>query len=166
MAKQPNRIRNQASPAALDRIDRAILAALAKNARLSNKELAADLGLAQSSCLERVRRLIRDRVLRGFHADIDLGAIGIGLEAMVTIELARHSKSTYGTLREHLIQLPEVLGLFHVAGRHDFLVHLATRDVTHLRDFVVEKIAVRKEVGRVESNIVFEHVRTRGPLEG
>ena len=149
----------------MDRIDRAILAALAKNARLTNKELAAALGLAQSSCLERVRRLIGAGILRGFHADIDLSAIGIGLEAMMTLSLARHTQSSYRTLHDHLLALPEVLALYHVTGQHDFLVHLAARDVTHLRDFVVEKIATRKEVGRVETHIVFEHVRTRGPLE-
>src|SRR5439155_24362940 len=124
------------------RIGRTILVALANNARLTNQELAAALGLAQSSCLERVRRLIRTGVLCGFHADVDLSAIGMGLEAMVTIGLAAHTRSTYQTLRQHLLGLSEVLALYHVAGRHDFLVHLAARDVTHLRDFVVEKIAI------------------------
>lgn len=124
-----------------------------------------ELGLAQSSCLERVRRLVRAGVLRGFHADVDLGALGFGLEAMVTIGLVRHTQARYRSLRDYLLGLPEVLALYNVAGRHDFLVHLAARDVTHLRDFVVERIAVRREIGRVETNLVFEHVRTRGPLE-
>ncbi len=164
MPTPPNQLRNGPGFATLDRIDRAILGALANNARLSNKELAARLGLAQSSCLERVRRLVRTGALRGFHADIDLGALGIGLEAMVTLGLARHSRATYRALRAHLLGLSEVLALYHVAGGDDFLVHVAARDVTHLREFVVEHIAVRREVARVETHIVFEHVRGRGPL--
>ena len=67
----------------LDRTDCEILAELQKNARLSNKELAARIGLAPSSCLERVRRLASAGVLRGYHAQVDPGALGIGLEAMV-----------------------------------------------------------------------------------
>ena len=165
MARQSNEIQKRAPIPSLDRIDGAILAALAKNARLTNKELAGALGLAQSSCLERVRRLVRAGVLRGFHADIDLAAMGHALEAMVMVDLARHSQSTYRALREHLLGLAEVLDVYYVTGRHDFLVHVAARDVDHLRDFVVERIGTRKEVGRVETSIVFEHVRTRGPLE-
>jgi DNA-binding Lrp family transcriptional regulator len=76
----------------IDRIDGRILDELQKNARLSNKELAGRVGLAPSSCLERVRRLRRDGVPRGFHAEVDPGALGIGLQALIAVRLARHSR--------------------------------------------------------------------------
>ncbi len=63
----------------MDRIDGAILAALQNQGRLSNKELAALVGLAPSSCLERVRRLQDRGVILGFHAEVDPMAVGIGL---------------------------------------------------------------------------------------
>ena len=75
----------------LDRIDREILTALQKNARLSNKELAARMKVAQSTCLERVRRLRDDGILRGFHAEVDAKAVGVGLQAMIAVRLRRHS---------------------------------------------------------------------------
>ena len=67
----------------LDRIDREIVAALQNNARLSNKELAAAVGLAPSSCLERVRKLQDGGVLRGYHAEVDPAALGVELEVEV-----------------------------------------------------------------------------------
>ena len=63
---------------ALDRIDRGILTHLAKNARRTNKELAAEVGLSQSACLERVRRLTDLKIIRANHADVDPAAFGIG----------------------------------------------------------------------------------------
>ena len=86
-------IRNDADPAPLDRIDRAILAALQQNARLANKELSARVGLAESSCHERVKRLVQSGVLRGFHAEVDPRALGVGLQALVAVRLARHTSA-------------------------------------------------------------------------
>jgi DNA-binding Lrp family transcriptional regulator len=120
-------------PQALDRIDHEILAALQKNARLSNKELAAEVGLAPSSCLARVARLIRDGVLRGFHADVDPKALGIGLEALVFVRVVRHQSALMAGLWDHLISLPEVREVYYVAGSHDLVVHVVVRDVEHLR---------------------------------
>ena len=93
----------------LDRTDFEILAHLQKNARLSNKELAARVGLAPSSCLERVRRLVERRVLRGFHADVDPAALGIEIEAMIAVRLVRHSRKDVDQFRAHVMGLPEVV---------------------------------------------------------
>ena len=66
-----NSVRKTALPAALDQTDFAILDALQNNARLSNKELAAKVGLAPSSCLVRFRKLVKAKMIRGFYADVD-----------------------------------------------------------------------------------------------
>src|SRR5262245_15721273 len=139
-------------PQALDRIDHEILAALQKNARLSNKELAAAVGLAPSSCLTRVNRLIRDGVLRGFHADVDPKALGIGLEALVFVRVVRHQSALMEGLWDHLVTLPEVREVYYVAGSHDLVVHVAVRDVDHLRTLVAERIAGRSELGQLETS--------------
>ena len=73
----------------MDRIDDAILASLQKDGRISNKELAAAVGLAPSSCLERMRRLQERGVITGFRADVDPKAVGIGLQAFVFVRLAK-----------------------------------------------------------------------------
>ena len=83
----------------LDRIDRQLVAALRKNARLSNRELAAHVGLSASSCLERVRRLESRGVLRGYHADVDPRALGVGLQAVVAVRLSQHSRALVDAFR-------------------------------------------------------------------
>ena len=143
----------------LDRIDRAIVAALRKNARTSNKELAAGVGLAPSSCLERVRRLEARGVLRGYHAEVDAAALGVGLQAMVAIRLSRHSRAFVDSFREHALGTPEVRVVYHVAGASDFLLHVAVRDAEHLRELVLSAITVRPEVAHVETALIFEQVR-------
>jgi len=141
---------------ALDRTDFGIIAALQKDVRLSNKELAAKVGLSPSSCFERVRALRRAGVLAGAHAEIAPAAMGIGLQAFIAIRLARHSRDAFTTLRNRLLELDEVIGVYHVSGQTDILAHVAVRDIAHLRDTVVEKIATRKEVGATETSVIFE----------
>jgi DNA-binding Lrp family transcriptional regulator len=143
----------------LDRIDLRILTELQKDARLSNKELAARVDLAPSSCLERVRRLRSEGVLRGFHAEVDPRALGIGLQALIAVRLARHSRRRSDALRDRLCELPETLAVFHLAGRNDFLVQVAVHDVEHLRRFTLGEITDRDEVAHVETSLIFEEKR-------
>lgn len=143
----------------LDRIDFAILRALQNDARLSNKELAAKVGLAPSSCLARVKKLVDAGTLRGFHADIDPRALGIGLEALISVRLSQHSRELFESFRAHVLALPETVELFHVAGADDFLVHVAVRDADHLRDLALDAFTRRREVARLETSLVFEHSR-------
>ncbi len=144
----------------IDRIEFAILTALQKNARLSNKELAAQIGLAPSSCLERVRALTRSGVLQGAHAEVASDALGIGLEALVAIRLVKHSREAFRRLYAHLRSLPEVLLVFHVTGVNDLQVHVAVRDIHHLRSLIVESFAIRPEVDHCETAVIYELHRT------
>jgi len=143
----------------LDRIDFAILDALQNDARLSNKELAARVGLAPSSCLERVRRLRADGVLRGFHADASPEALGIGLEAMISVRLRVHSRAAFESFSDHLRTLPEAVAVYQLAGVDDFLVHVAVRDADHLRELAMDQFTARPEVERMETSLIFEHHR-------
>jgi DNA-binding Lrp family transcriptional regulator len=144
----------------LDRTDFALLRLLRKNARLANKDLAEKTGIAPSTALERVRRLREAGVIRGYHAEIAPAAVGITLQALVSIRLQRHSRAQVESFHDHLLGLPEVLAFYHVAGADDFLVHVGVRDSDHLRDFTLGAFAARSEVGHIETRLIFEFRRS------
>lgn len=144
---------------ALDRIDGEIVAALQNDSRLSNKELAARVGLAPSTCLERVRRLRASGVLRGFHADVDPKALGIGLQAFVAIRLGRHSREVYETFQTHVLSLDEVVATYHVAGSNDFMLHVVVRDPQHLQVLILDAFTTWDEVVHVETTLIYGHKR-------
>jgi DNA-binding Lrp family transcriptional regulator len=143
----------------LDRIDCEILTQLAKDARLSNKELAQRVGLAPSSALVRVQRLTEEGVLRGAHAEVDPDAMGIGLQAMIFIQIGRHGSSELEKFKAWVLTLREVMDLYYVGGSQDLLVHVAVRDTEHLRQVVAEQLSSREEVRHLETSIIFEHSR-------
>ena len=141
----------------LDRIDYQILGHFQKNARLTNKELAAAVGLAPSSCLSRVQRLRNDGILGEAHAAVAPEAMGIGLQALVAVRLRQHSRKHVKDFWNHALSLKEVLAVFHLSGGQDFLVHVAVRDTAHLRDLALDAFTARPEVAQIETSLLFDH---------
>jgi DNA-binding Lrp family transcriptional regulator len=146
----------------LDDTDRAILRALVDNARMSNKELAESAGIAQSTCLARVRALREAGVIRGFHADIDPKALGHDLQAMIAIRLQPHARGAMAQFTAELSRRPEVLEVYFVAGGNDFLVHVATASTDALRRFVGDRLNRDPAIAGTETNLIFEHTRAAG----
>ncbi|MCC6595095.1 MAG: Lrp/AsnC family transcriptional regulator [Rhodanobacteraceae bacterium] len=143
----------------LDRTDYYLLRLLRKNARLPNKDLAEKVGIAPSTALERIRRMRESRVLLGYHAEIAPQALGVALQAMVSVRLARHSRALVDGFHQHLLSLPEVLACYHVAGADDFLVHVGVRDSEHLRSFTLAAFTEREDVAHIETRLIFEFRR-------
>ncbi|MHA3703588.1 Lrp/AsnC family transcriptional regulator [Jatrophihabitans sp. YIM 134969] len=152
----PNAVRS----ATLDRVDRAILEHLARDARMPNNALAAAVGVAPSTCLGRVRALREAGVIRGFHADVDPVAIGRPLQAVVAVRVQAHARAQIATFAEQLAAAPEVLDVFFLAGADDFLVHVAARDTDDLREFVGVFLSGHPDVALTETNLVFQHIRS------
>ena len=140
----------------LDSTDLSILASLYEDARLTNKELASRVNLAPSSCLERVKKLQNDGIIRGSRMQLDTNALGGNLQAMVSVRLSNHNRTTVDQFTRELLPLKEVLSLYHMGGENDFLVHVTVTDTTHLRDFVFNAITARQEVNHVETALVYD----------
>jgi DNA-binding Lrp family transcriptional regulator len=143
----------------LDRTDRALVQALQKNARISNKDLAEQVGLAPSTCLERVRNLRTRGVIRGFHADVEPAALGHGAQALIAVRIRPHSRAIVDAFWEHVLELPEVTTIFHVSGSDDFLVQVGVPDVNGLRDFVLDRLTSRPEVAHLETHLIFAQAK-------
>lgn len=143
----------------LDEIDFAILAALQKDGRLSNKELANHIGLAPSSCLSRVRRLRESQILRGFHADVDPAALGVNLQALIFLQLAQHDRESYDGVWSYAHGRPELVAAWRIAGADDIMLHVAVRDTAHLHELTLN-LTSEVAIGKVETSLIFEHHRS------
>jgi DNA-binding Lrp family transcriptional regulator len=149
----------------LDRKDFEIIRLLQKNARLSNKEVAAAVRLAPSTCHERIKNLQTSGVIRGAHADIDLRAVGLTLEALFFIELAKHERAVVDRFMSETESIPEVRRAFLVSGHYDLVVHVAVKDIEHLRNLAFDRFTSQRVVVKIETSIVFDsRVRNELPI--
>jgi len=149
---------NDLRPESLDDTDRAILRLLALDARMPNNAVAEAVGVAPSTCHGRIRALRERGVIRGFHADIDPAALGLGLQAMIAVRLGAHNRDQIDTFVRDVPRLPGVVGVFHVAGADDYLLHIAVRDSDALRDFVLDHLTGHPAVRHTETSLIFAHL--------
>jgi DNA-binding Lrp family transcriptional regulator len=146
---------------AVDDVDRAILELLAADARITNQRLAESVGVAPSTALSRLRGLRERGVIRGFHAEVNLAALGRPLQALIAVRLAAHAREQIDAFTSAVRELPGVLMVFHLAGATDYLVWVAARDAQDLREFVVDHLATHPAVSHAETSLIYEH--SRGP---
>ena len=151
-------------PVDIDAVDRRILTALHADARMSNSALADLVGIAPSTCHGRVRRLQELGVIRGFYTDIDPAAIGLSLQAMISVTLQSNARGKIRSFIQQIRRKPQVMDVYFLAGADDFILHVAARDTDDLRSFVVENLNADADVAGTQTSLIFEHLRGASPL--
>jgi DNA-binding Lrp family transcriptional regulator len=142
----------------MDELDAEITRLLQADARQSNRELARRLGVAPSTCLERVRALARRGVIRGYHAEIDLKALNRGVQALVAVQVRPLQRSVIDAFKDSVGRLPEVLTVFVLAGGDDFLLHVAVQDLDHLHAFLLDRLSKRGEIVGFRTSVIYQRV--------
>ena len=143
----------------LSELDTAILRQLQKNARATNRAIAEAVHVAASTSLERIRTLRERGVIRGYHAEADLAALGRNVQALIAIRIRPPSRENIEAFRDWAYRLPETVGVFVVSGADDFLLHVAVRDTDALYAVVIDRLTERPEVADVNTSVVYEHLR-------
>ncbi|MFS0706044.1 Lrp/AsnC family transcriptional regulator [Cellulomonas sp. 179-A 9B4 NHS] len=143
----------------LDDLDTAILREMQVDARRTNRDIAAAVGVAPTTALDRTRALRERGVIRGAILDVDLAAIGRPVQALVAVRIRPPSRRVIEAFRTWVVALPETLGVFVTSGGDDFLVHVAVPDNEHLYAFVIDRLTERPEVADVRTSVVYEHLR-------
>jgi DNA-binding Lrp family transcriptional regulator len=148
----------------VDSVDRRILGLLHADARMTNSALAEELDIAPSTCHGRVRRLVEAGVIRGFYADIDPAAVGLPLQAMISVSLQSNSRGKIRDFIQQIRRRPQVRDVYFLAGADDFILHVAARDTEDLRSFVVENLNADADVAGTQTSLIFEHLRGAAPI--
>jgi DNA-binding Lrp family transcriptional regulator len=144
--------------AALDDIDRLIVAALRADGRLSMRALAEQLSISRASAYARVARLEREGVITGYAALVDPVRYGYALSAYVYLDIAQRS---WKSVRGQLLRIPEVDHVALVSGEHDILLRVRARDAVDLREVVLTRVQEIPEVRATQTVLIFEEAGNR-----
>lgn len=148
----------------LDVFDRKILAALQRDGRLTNVQLAEEIGLSASPCLRRVRLLEEAGIIRGYQANLDRDEVGLGLTVFVGVKVDRHHESEAEAFRVAVMALPEVISAFLVSGESDFLLQVVVPDLRGYERFLNGQLLKLPGVRDIRSNFAIQAVKAPGPL--
>lgn len=138
----------------LDSVDWAILGILQVDATVPNKEIAARVGVAASTCLERVRRLRENGVISSISARVDPARIGRHEQALLGIQIRPHSRETAGDFVRRVLEMPETMTVYNVSGTEDYLVHVAVRDSTALQALILDRLLAMPQVAHCRTQLI------------
>jgi DNA-binding Lrp family transcriptional regulator len=145
----------------LDRIDLKILAALQENGRMTNAALADVVGLSQSPCLQRVKRLEADRLIAGYGAEIALHKLGESIIVFTQVTLRDHRAEDFAKFERGIAAVPEVLECHLVSGGYDYLLKFVARSVAHYQS-IIERV-LERNIG-IEK--YFSYIVIKSPIHG
>ena len=149
---------------ALDSLDVSLLAALQREGRIANTELAERVGLSPSACLRRVQRLEAEGYIAGYRAALDPQRLGYGLQAFVRLQLARHDSACVERFVERVAEWDEVVACHALTGEMDYLLHVMVRDLEHFSRFLLDKVLRPGDVADVNSSFVLRAVKSGGAV--
>jgi DNA-binding Lrp family transcriptional regulator len=148
----------------VDQVDRAILAELQADGRLTITELADRVRLTPGPCHRRLRELERSGVITGYRALVNPAAVGMGFEALVQITLERGDAGTVASFEAALAELPQIRHAERLFGDPDYLLRVAARDLDSFATLRDQKLATLPGVHRLTSTIVMKRIIDNRPV--
>jgi DNA-binding Lrp family transcriptional regulator len=148
----------------VDDVDRAILAELQVEGRLTVTELADRVRLTPGPCLRRLRELERSGVITGYRAVVDPAVVGMGFEALVQITMERGDAETVASFEAAVVDLPEVRHAERLFGDPDYLLRVVAPDLDSFATLRDQRLATLPGVHRLTSTIVMKRIVENRPL--
>lgn len=148
----------------MDATDRQILTHLQREGRISINDLAERVNLTSAPTSRRVRELERSGAIRGYRADVDPAALGLGFEALVHVTMNLEDTATLAEFERALAQIPEMRHAERLFGDPDYLLRVVARDIEDFADLRDQRIAALPGVGQVTSTIVMRTIVDNQPL--
>jgi DNA-binding Lrp family transcriptional regulator len=148
---------------ALDRIDRQILALLQDNGRMTNVDLAEEVGLTAPPCLRRVRALEEGGAIRGYHAELDPLSLGYGITVFALVSLRSQAESDLAGFEAHISTIPEVRECHMLNGEIDFILKIVATDLKSFQEILTTHLTPAPNVASVKTSLT---IRTSKHLPG
>ncbi|MEC4168509.1 MULTISPECIES: Lrp/AsnC family transcriptional regulator [unclassified Pseudomonas] len=148
-------------PTTLDRTDKALLAALQGNARLTVAELAESVSLTTSPCWRRVKILEESGIITGYQAVLSPKELGYGVTAFVSVMMESHSQEVARNFEQRLLEIPEIIACHNVSGRYDFLLEVVAKDLESFGEFAREVLQALPAVKEIYSSFSYKSVKPR-----
>lgn len=143
----------------LDAIDLQILDLLTKNGKLGNKEIAAVIGLSTTPTFERIKRLERKGIIKGYTAILDKKKIGRGLKVFCQVSLKSHNAEIIDGFEAEIVHLSEVSACYHIAGDFDYSLFIEVADMDEYQHFLKQKLSNIPNIANVQTAFVMSTLK-------
>jgi Lrp/AsnC family leucine-responsive transcriptional regulator len=151
----------------LDPIDKKILDLLQENGRMTNAQLAKDVGLSPPPMLERVRKLEKQGIIRKYVALVDPKKVDRGTMALVSVSLRFHQKNAIQEFVKEIQNIPEILECHHITGEEDYVLKVAIKDIEEYERFLHERLTRISGIRKIKTSFILKTIKhqTKVPVD-
>lgn len=143
----------------LDKIDLQILRTLQNNARLTTKELAAQVNLSTTPVFERQKRLEREGYIKKYVAVLDAEKLNQGFVVFCSVKLRRLNRDIAADFTRIIKDIPEVTECYNISGSYDYLLKIHAPNMKYYQEFILNILGTIESLGSLESTFVMDHVK-------
>jgi len=143
----------------LDKIDKKILSILQRQGRITNAQLAIDVGLSPAPTLERVKKLETMGVIESYNAHLNQAAIGLGVTTFVRVTLKNHNKNAIARFTKEIQKVEEVVECYHITGVSDFILKVVAKDIPAYQELMLEYITEIMDIDEIVSMVVMSTIK-------
>ncbi|WP_115461966.1 Lrp/AsnC family transcriptional regulator [Winogradskyella aurantiaca] len=143
----------------LDATDKALLELLQNDSKQTNKALSLSLGLSVTAVYERIRKLEKSGVIKGYVALLDKKQVNRNFVAFCHIKLVQHSQDYVVRFEKQVANLEEVLECYHISGDYDYILKVLVADMQEFRTFMVNKLTKIDHIGSTHSMFMINEVK-------
>lgn len=148
----------------LDKLDRAMLAALQSDGRISNARLAETVGLSETPCARRLKRLEQDGYIERYRAVLSRRALGYGVVAFIYVRFAVHDRALADRFEREVCAIERILSCHNVSGTADYILQVVAHDLDDYGTFMRDQLRSLPGVTSVESALSLREVKADGGL--
>ena len=143
----------------LDTIDLSILKLLQKNSKLTNKALSTHLSLSVTAVYERIKKLEKTGIIKGYVALLSKEKLEQSFVAFCHVKLIQHTQDNVKQFEKEVIKIDEVLECYHLSGDYDYLLKVHVKDMESYRNFMIEKLTNLNHIGSTHSMFMINEVK-------
>ncbi|SJN58997.1 Lrp/AsnC family transcriptional regulator [Vibrio ruber] len=144
---------------ALTKTDTQILTLLQQDARMTNQELADQIGMSSSPCWRKVRKLEDDEIIQGYRAVLDRKKIGLGVMVFVRVTIDSHSEAEARKFEQEVTALENVVACYSIGGDADFLIQVVSHDLDSYAEFAMSVIRRLPGIKEMQSMFVLKEIK-------
>ena len=143
----------------LDALDLSILKLLQKNSKLTNKALSTHLSLSVTAVYERIKKLEKTGIIKGYVALLSKEKLEQSFVAFCHVKLIQHTEDNVKQFEKEVIKIDEVLECYHLSGDYDYLLKVHVKDMESYRNFMIEKLTNLNHIGSTHSMFMINEVK-------
>lgn len=138
----------------IDNIDRKILRMLQENSKITNSYLSKQIGLSPAPTLERVRKLEKKGIISGYHAQLNLSEIGLGVSTFVLVSLKEHNKKNINIFLDKINKVKNVIECHHITGTGDFILKVVSENIASYQKLMLDKVSEIEATDSLQSMVI------------